>query len=103
MIHRDDVVQGAIALAQNWDEFPQKVFNFGGPEVLARTEYAKILQDEVLQDLSFSVTEPDADFFNNRPRVIRMKSPILSSLLGRAVHTLHEAARIEFERGKKHD
>jgi dTDP-4-dehydrorhamnose reductase len=96
IIHRDDVVQGAIALAQRWDEFPQSIINFGGPEVLARTEFAKILQDTVLPNLGFSVTEPDADFFKNRPKVIRMVSPLLSHLLGRPCHGLAEAAKIEF-------
>lgn len=96
VIHRDDVVQGAIALAQRWDEFPQSVINFGGPDVLARTEFAKILQDAVLPNLHFCVTEPDADFFKNRPKVISMVSPLLSQLLGRPCHGLAEAAKIEF-------
>lgn len=102
IIHRDDVVQGALALAQRWDEIPQNIINFGGPEVLARTEFAKILRDAALPDLRFRVIEPDADFFKNRPKVIRMASPVLTSLLGRPARTLHEAADIEFER-MKHD
>lgn len=96
VIHRYDVVEGAIALVQRWDEFPQKIINFGGPEVLARTEFAEILQDAALPNLRFRVTEPDAGFFKNRPRVIRMASPILNSLLGRPAHALREAAMIEF-------
>jgi len=101
IIHRDDAIEGAIALAQRWDEFPQSIINFGGPEVLSRTEFAEILQNSVLPNLRFRVTEPDADFFKNRPREIRMESPILTSLLGRSAHKLNEAARIEFERGKR--
>jgi dTDP-4-dehydrorhamnose reductase len=96
VVHRDEVVQGAIALTQRWDEFPQSIINFGGPEVLARTEFAKILQDAALPNLRFRVTEPDADFFKNRPKVIRMASPTLAALLGRPAHTLSEAAKIEF-------
>lgn len=101
VIHRDDVIEGAIALAQRWDEFPQDIINFGGPEVLARTGFAKILQDTVLPNLRFRVTEPDADFFKNRPRAIPMTSSLLASLLGRPAHMLREAARIEFERGQQ--
>lgn len=96
VIHRDDVVAGAIALTQRWDEFPQGIINFGGPEVLARTEFAKILKNTALRNLCFRVIEPDANFFVNRPRVIQMSSPALSSLLERDAHTLSEAARIEF-------
>ena len=71
VIHRDDVVQGAIELTQRWDEFPQTVINFGGPEVLARTEFSQTLKEVALPTLRFRVTEPDAEFFKNRPRVFR--------------------------------
>jgi len=102
VICRDDVLEGAIALAIRWNEFPQHVINFGGPEILARTEFAKILQDTVCSNLIFHVTEPDADFFKNRPRVIRMASPVLSILLGRSARTLRETVTREFDfsRGK---
>ena len=97
VIYRDDVVAGAIALTQRWDEFSQSTINFGGPEVLTRTEFGEILRDTALPNLRFRVSEPDAGFFKNRPRVIRMASPILASLLGRPAHTLREAAKIEFD------
>ena len=97
VIYRDDVVEGAIALTQRWDEFSQSTINFGGPEVLARTEFGEVLRDTALPNLRFRVSEPDAGFFKNRPKVIRMASPILASLLGRPAHTLREAAKIEFD------
>jgi len=96
VIHRDDVVQGALALAQRWDEFPQPTINFGGPEVLARTEFAQTLKDVALPTLRFRVTEPAAEFFKNRPRTVAMKSTVLPALLGRPAHTLAEAVQIEF-------
>ncbi len=102
VIYRDDVVKGAIALAQRWDEFPQNIINFGGSEVLARTEFAEILRDLGLPSLRFRVTEPEADFFKNRPKVIKMASPILLSLLGHPPNTLREATKIEFN-SKKED
>ena len=96
VIHRDDVIKGTIALTQRWDEFSQHIINFGGSEILARTEFVKILQETALPNLQFRVTEPEAEFFKNRPRVIRMLSPILTQLLGGQTHTLREAAMIEF-------
>jgi dTDP-4-dehydrorhamnose reductase len=96
VVHRDDVVDGALALALRWDEFPQQVINFGGPEILARTEFAETMQQSALPRLRFRVTEPAAKFFENRPRIIAMKSPVLPKLLGRPVRTLLEAANIEF-------
>ena len=97
IVHRNDVVEGALALAQRWDEFPQQVINFGGPEVLSRIDFAECLQRIALPSLRFRVTEPGDEFFKNRPRVIAMSSAILPMLLGRPTRTLAEAARIEFD------
>lgn len=98
IVHRDDVVEGALALAQRWDEFPQQVINFGGPEVLSRIDFAECLKLHALPGLRFKVTEPGDEFFKNRPRVIAMSSDILPKLLGRPSSTLAEAVRIEFGR-----
>ena len=98
VIHRTDVTEGAITLARRWDEFPQKVINFGGPRVVTRPEFAAILKETALSELRTRTVEPDANFFKSRPRTIRMRSPILASLLGRSPRSLHEAASIEFQR-----
>jgi nucleoside-diphosphate-sugar epimerase len=96
IVHRNDVVEGALTLAQRWDEFPQQVINFGGPEVLSRIDFAECLQRNALPSLRFLVTEPGDEFFKNRPRVIAMSSAILPRLLGRPSRTMAEAARVEF-------
>ncbi len=96
IVHRDDVVAGALALAERWHEIPEQIINFGGPQVLSRVEFAECLREVYLHDLRFKVTEPDAGFFKNRPRAISMASPILARLLGRPPHSLCAAARIEF-------
>jgi dTDP-4-dehydrorhamnose reductase len=96
IIYRDDVVDGALALAASWDAFPQKLINFGGPTVLSRLEYAECLRGEIVPNLQYKVTDPGEEFFKNRPRTIAMLSPILPILLGRPARTLAESARIEF-------
>jgi nucleoside-diphosphate-sugar epimerase len=96
IVHRDDVIAGALALARRWEEVPEQVINFGGPEVLSRIDFAECLRKVHLHNLRFSVTEPGPDFFRNRPRVISMKSPIFGRLLGRRPRTLCEAASLEF-------
>lgn len=96
IVHRDDVVEGALALAKRWEEFPQPVINFGGPAVLSRIDFAECLQSNTLPSLRFRVTEPGNEFFKNRPRVIAMSSEILPKLLARPSSTLVEAVRIEF-------
>jgi dTDP-4-dehydrorhamnose reductase len=96
VIHRDDVVRGALELALRWDDFPMQVINFGGPTVLSRVDFAEILRESCLPGLRFNVTEPAVEFFANRPRVIAMRSPLLAELLGRPPITLREAALKEF-------
>lgn len=96
VIHRNDVVEGVIALARNWHDVPQQVINFGGPDVVSRIDYAEALHDTVFPDLEYEIEEPDEEFFNNRPRVIRMQSNILVQLLGRTQTALRDAAIIEF-------
>jgi nucleoside-diphosphate-sugar epimerase len=96
IVHRGDVVDSALALAERWDEFPQQIINFGGPEILSRVEFAECMQKHAFPNLQFRVTEPGDTFFKNRPRMIAMKSTILPALLGRPVHTLAEAVQIEF-------
>lgn len=96
IIHRDDLIEGIIALAQKWDGFPQQVINFGGPQLLSRVQFAEKVRDSVLPQLKFQVTEPDAAFFKNRPRIIAMASNVLPNLLGRPLKNLEEAAIVEF-------
>lgn len=96
IVHRDDVVDGALALAARWNDVPEQVINFGGPQVLSRIDFAECLCKAHLHDLRFKVTQPGAEFFKNRPRVIAMTSPVFARLLGRPQHTLSEAVRLEF-------
>lgn len=96
IVHRDDVVEGALELAMRWNEIPEQVINFGGPHIMSRIDFAECLREAHLHDLRFKVTEPGADFFKNRPRVISMTSPVLARLLGRPPRSLREAARLEF-------
>lgn len=96
IVHRDDVVDGALALAARWNEVSEQVINFGGPQILSRIDFAECLREVCLNDLRFKITEPVEDFFKNRPRFISMRSSVFSRLLGRSPHTLRQAARLEF-------
>ncbi len=96
IIHREDVVEGALALALRWEEFPQQVVNFGGPQVLSKIDFADCLKRTALPNLRYRVTEPGDDFFKNRPRVIAMSSIVMPKLLGRSSRRVLEAAQLEF-------
>lgn len=97
IVHRDDVVEGVLALAARWTEVPEQVINFGGSRVLSRIDFAECLRKVHLPSLCFKATDPGADFFRNRPRIIAMKSPIFSRLLGRPPRGLSEAACLEYK------
>ena len=99
IIYREDVVDGVFALVAKWDEIPENVINFGGPQLLSRIDFAKCLQRNVVPELKFKITEPSDDFFRNRPRVIAMRSELLQHLLGRSTCMLDKAVRLEFSRG----
>lgn len=96
IVHREDVIAGALAVAERWHEIPEQFINFGGPQVLSRVDFAECLRKVHFNGLRFKVTEPGEDFFKNRPRVIAMTSPVFARLLGRRPRRLCEAARMEF-------
>lgn len=96
VIHRDDVVMGAVALAHNVGSVPGGVVNFGGPVVLDRPEFASVLRATALPGLRWTTVAPPPNFFANRARSICMTSPILARLLARPQATLQEAAALEF-------
>jgi dTDP-4-dehydrorhamnose reductase len=96
IVHRDDVVEGVLNLATRWDEFPNPIINFGGPQVLSRIDFTEYLREVKHHGLRYKVSKPDAKFFKNRPQVIPMKSPIFTRLLGRPPRTLADAAFLEF-------
>ncbi len=97
IIHRDDVIKGSIALAEQWDEYTESTYNFGGPALLSRIEFAETLKNYAFPNLRFQVKEPDDEFFRNRPRVIAMTSKGLGRLLCGSHRSLIEATKIEFD------
>lgn len=98
IVHRGDVVDGALALVQRWKEFPQAVINFGGPEVVSRLQFAEHFKNIRAPLLDYKIFEPDDAFFKNRPRTIAMKSDILPALLRRPARSLSEAMSLEFKK-----
>lgn len=96
VVHRNDVVDGLIALASNWDAHPEHILNFGGPQVISRVDMASTIQKLALPNLIFEVIEPEPTFFTKRPQIIEMKSSLLADLLGRQPRSFNDAVAIEF-------
>lgn len=96
IIHRDDVVAGAIALARTFDSFSGGIVNFGGPAIVDRPEFASALQSSAFPRLHWTAADPPVDFFTKRARTICMTSPMLATLLGRQPASLSQAIATEF-------
>jgi nucleoside-diphosphate-sugar epimerase len=96
VIYRNDVVDGLIELALNWDIHPDCIFNFGGSQLLSRVDMASALKDLVFSNLNFRVIQPEPSFFEKRPQIIEMSSNYLSNLLGRPPLLFEDAIKTEF-------
>ena len=99
IVHRDDTVDAIISLYNNWDVCEEGVINCGGPETLSRVEFAEILSELVVQDLITKVTTPDAKFYEDRPAIVAMRSPLLEKVLGRPARSMRDAIDMEFKDG----
>ena len=99
IVHRDDTVDAIISLYNNWDVCEEGVINCGGPETLTRVEFAEILSELVVQDLITKVTTPDAKFYEDRPAIVAMRSPLLEKVLGRPARSMRDAITMEFGNG----
>lgn len=96
VIYLGDLCDAVINLGLNWDHFQEGSVNLGGPQLVSRLDFARLFNKIFLEDLKYTVTEPDAAFFENRPRVINMKSPLLKKILGRDPLNLEQSIRTEF-------
>ena len=99
IVHRDDTVDAIIALYNNWDVCEESVINCGGPVTLSRLEFAEILGELVMQDLTTKVTTPDDNFYKDRPPIVAMRSPLLEKVLGRPARSMKDAVTMEFAYG----
>lgn len=96
VIYLNDLCDAVINLGLNWSNFPQSSINLGGPQLISRLDFTRAFKSILLKDLKYSVIEPDAVFFKNRPRVINMKSPLLKKILGRDPLNLEQSIKTEF-------
>ena len=96
VVYLDDLCKAVINLGLNWDNFQEGSINLGGPHLISRLDFARLFNKIVFKDLKYTVTEPDAAFFENRPRAINMKSPLLKKILGRDPLNLEQSIRTEF-------
>lgn len=85
----DDVITGINRLITHWDDYPEKVFNFSGPDLVSREKMTKALST-VIDGLDYTVTEAPDGFWDNRERVIETDCQNFSRLLGRKPKNLNQ-------------
>ena len=95
VIHRDDIVDAILSLSKNWDG-PQ-IINCGGPETLCRSEFARIIKEEVYPELRIKIVRPPEKFYKDRRAIVSMRSDNLNKILSRSSRNLRDAVRMEFD------
>ncbi|KVH75311.1 capsular biosynthesis protein [Burkholderia cepacia] len=95
VVYLGDVVEGIVSLIERWDAVDERVINFVGPELVAREDFVSKVRDLAVPELEYEFSEPEADFFENRPRIINVSSARFERLLGRRPCSLGEAINLE--------
>lgn len=96
IVYVGDVVDGIVALCQQWDLVATNKINFSGPDLLSRLQFVTAFQDR-FNAPQIEVIQPDEAFYEARPRTINMKSRYFEELLGRRALPLAQAIRREFD------
>tara|TARA_A100001011_G_scaffold400752_1_gene518381 strand:+ start:10337 stop:11179 length:843 start_codon:yes stop_codon:yes gene_type:complete len=87
-IYLNDLLEGIYNLCSSWDLFDHKIINFGGSKSYSRIEYAKIIKKSWLNNLLIREIPAPENFFQFRPKNIKMHSPKLPIILGRKQFTI---------------
>lgn len=86
---------GVVSLIERWDAIDERVINFVGPELVAREDFVEKIRNLAAPELDYGFSEPEGDFFVNRPRIINVSSARFEKLLGRRPRSLGEAINLE--------
>ena len=75
-----DVIKAILWLMRNWTDFDSFVLNLTGTELVSRVRMADEMNRYFGNKLKYVVSQPDENFFKNRPQVTQMKSKYLYAL-----------------------
>lgn len=73
-----DVVNTIDWLINNWDKFESQFLNVAGIELVSRVRIADELNRLYGNKLSYVITSPSNEFYNNRPKITQMASLYLN-------------------------
>lgn len=72
-----DVVNVIVWLINHWDDFKPWVLNIAGKELVSRVRMADELNRHLEGKLNYTISMPNDDFYNNRPKITQMRSKYL--------------------------
>lgn len=97
VIHLDDAVRAVGRLYLQWDKTEARVINLCGPKLISRADMVAAYQKVVAPELTSVASDAPEGFFDNRPKVLRVRSKYLEKLLGRPPLDYETALKVEFK------
>lgn len=91
-----DVVDVVVWFANHWEEYSPFVLNVAGKELVSRVRMADELNRLFDNKLKYTITAPNENFYNNRPKITQMKSLYISKYGILEDNTFTEKIKKEF-------
>lgn len=98
-----DVVDVVWWFAQNWNKYSHFALNVAGKELVSRVRIADEINRIYGYKLKYTISQPEGDFYQNRPRITQMKSLYLQEYRMLEDNTFTEKIQKEFSYGCKID
>lgn len=83
VVYIEDVLEAIENILDKWDDFENQKFNICGDEDISRKDIADFYNEVIDNKLKYKTLEPDAKFWEARPKDINITSIYLERLLGR--------------------
>lgn len=91
-----DVVDVVVWFSKHWDEYPSFVLNVAGKELVSRVRMADELNRLFENKLKYTISTPNEDFYNNRPKITQMISLFINKYQILEDNTFTEKIKKEF-------
>lgn len=91
-----DVVDVVVWFAKHWGEYQPFVLNVAGKELVSRVRMADEINRLFDYKLNYTISTPNEEFYNNRPKITQMKSLYLNKYEILEDNTFTEKIKKEF-------
>jgi len=101
IVYISDLICAVGNLVEAFDNFKPKVVNICGDKLLSRRDLAELFRKYVDESFEYELSDPGAEFFKYRSKIIETKSLYLKNLLERVFTPIEKAMQIEFNKQVK--